>query len=52
MQILAAVKAGETGLVAAADKIDEIAMALGLCKEMKIDPRLMGVDITNRGVKG
>ena len=52
VKILAEVKAGTLGPVAGADRIDEIAMASGLCKEMKIDPRSVGVDITNRGGRG
>ena len=52
MQILACVKSGATGLVAAADKIDEIAIDRGLCRVMKIDPRVVGVDICNRGGSG
>ena len=42
VKILAEVKAGTIGPVAGADRIDEIAMASGLCKDMKIDPRLVG----------
>ena len=42
VRILAAVKSGETGLVAGADKIDEIAIDRGLCRVMNIDPRIMG----------
>ena len=52
VKVLADAKAGAIGLVAAADKIDEIAMASGLCSVMKINPRLVGVDITNRGGQG
>ena len=52
VKILEEVKAGTIGLVAGADRIDEIAMASSLCKEMKIDPRLVGVDVTNRGGQG
>ena len=42
VKVLAEVKAGTTGPVAGADSIDEIAMASGLYKEMKIDHRLVG----------
>ena len=52
MRVLAAVTSGATGLVAGADKIDEIAIDRGLCRVMKIDPRVMGVDIGNRGGEG
>ena len=52
VMILSAVQNGTLGLVAAADKIDEVAMASSLCREMKIDVRSMGVDITNRGGQG
>ena len=40
------------GIVATADKADEIALASGLCKEMRIDPHPVGVDPTNRGGQG
>ena len=52
VRILAAVTSGATGLVAGADKIDEIAIDRGLCRVMKIDPRVVGVDIGNRGGDG
>ena len=41
VKIMEEVKAGNIGLVAAADKIEEIAMASGLCKQMEIDPRMV-----------
>ena len=52
VRVLAAVTSGATGLVAGADKIDEIAIDRGLCRVMKIDPRVVGVDIGNRGGDG
>ena len=52
VRVLAAYESGATGLVASADKIDKIAIDRGLCRVMKIDPRLMGVDIGNRGGEG
>ena len=52
VRILAAVTSGATGLVAGADKIDEIAIDRGLCRVMEIDPRIMGVDVGNRGGEG
>ena len=50
--ILEEVKVGQLGIVAAVDKIDTIALASGLCKQMKLDPRLLGVDIENKGGQG
>ena len=52
VRVLAAVTSGAAGLVAGADKIDEIAIDRGLCRVMKIDHRVMGVDIGNRGGEG
>ena len=47
--ILNEFKAGTLGIVAAADKVDAVAMVSGACREMKIDHRLLGVDIANKG---
>ena len=52
VKILVEVKAGTLGPVAGADRIDEIAKASGLCNDMKLDPRMVGVDVTNRGGRG
>ena len=49
---LADIKAGRIGLVAGADKIEEIAMASGLGTEMSLNPRMVGIDISNRGGQG
>ena len=49
VKILVVVKAGAVGPVAGADRIDDIVWASGLCKEMKIGPRVVGVDVANRG---
>ena len=49
---LADIKAGRIGLVAGADKIEEIAMASGFGTEMSLNPRMVGIDISNRGGQG
>ena len=50
--ILEEVNGGKVGIVAAVDQIDTVAVASGLCKQMKLDPRLLGVDIENKGGQG
>ena len=52
VQVLNDIQAGVVGLVAGADKIEQIALASGLGWEMTLDPRTVGIDIVNRGGEG